>query len=78
MSPIDDLMKSFDLSLTFSQHVPNTRVRPKRQPGRAAGRHQSGSLDAGLPAEYTVAAFRDNYWFINLAGSNTLTGISGL
>ena len=25
-----------------------------------------------------MGAFRDNNWFVNLAGSNTLTGISGL
>jgi porin len=39
---------------------------------------RQGPLDTGLPGEYTVGAFHDNNWFMNLAGSNNLTGISGL
>jgi porin len=39
--------------------------------------HQ-GSDDTGLPGEYNVGAFHDSNWFTNLAGSNPLTGISGL
>jgi carbohydrate-selective porin OprB len=39
---------------------------------------QQGPLDTGLAGEYTVGAFHDNNWVRNLAGSNNLTGISGL
>jgi porin len=39
---------------------------------------QQGPMDTGLAGEYTVGAFHDNNWVKNLAGSNNLTGISGL
>jgi porin len=40
--------------------------------------HQQGPLDDGLGGEYTVGGFHDGNWVTNLAGSNNLSGISGL
>jgi porin len=39
---------------------------------------QQGPVDTGLAGEYTVGTFHDNNWVTNLAGSNNLTGRSGL
>ena len=39
---------------------------------------QQGPLDDGLAGEYTVGGFHDGNWVKNLAGSNNLTGLSGL
>jgi len=40
--------------------------------------HQQGPLDNGLAGEYTIGGFHDSNWVTNLAGSNQVTGLSGL